>query len=111
FFQAEDGIRDRNVTGVQTCALPILREIHDEVEKNILEYLSLKNVEKLDKARYHIISIKDIYKEKRKGLSSQKASELIQKAKLDYLQLETLLEQDGNQRDKSIYYNWLEEDT
>src|SRR5207248_8685983 len=25
FFQAEDGIRDRTVTGVQTCALPILR--------------------------------------------------------------------------------------
>src|SRR5699024_11218227 len=24
FFQAEDGIRYRNVTGVQTCALPIL---------------------------------------------------------------------------------------
>src|SRR5699024_10058722 len=26
FFQAEDGIRGRNVTGVQTCALPILAE-------------------------------------------------------------------------------------
>src|SRR5699024_11225576 len=25
FFQAEDGIRYRNVTGVQTCALPISR--------------------------------------------------------------------------------------
>src|SRR5437667_6454151 len=25
FFQAEDGIRDRDVTGVQTCALPIWR--------------------------------------------------------------------------------------
>src|SRR5260370_35435051 len=25
FFQAEDGIRDSSVTGVQTCALPILR--------------------------------------------------------------------------------------
>src|SRR5699024_1154478 len=25
FFQAEDGRRDRNVTGVQTCALPIYR--------------------------------------------------------------------------------------
>src|SRR5204862_4550236 len=25
FFQAEDGIRDLYVTGVQTCALPILR--------------------------------------------------------------------------------------
>src|SRR5438552_10357201 len=34
FFQAEDGIRDDLVTGVQTCALPIFRrwtlaEIHD----------------------------------------------------------------------------------
>src|SRR5688572_32777622 len=26
FFQAEDGIRDLTVTGVQTCALPILEE-------------------------------------------------------------------------------------
>src|SRR6266498_4963933 len=25
FFQAEDGIRDADVTGVQTCALPIWR--------------------------------------------------------------------------------------
>src|SRR5438270_13946319 len=30
FFQAEDGIRDLTVTGVQTCALPILgRKIGD----------------------------------------------------------------------------------
>src|SRR5947208_8613668 len=27
FFQAEDGIRDDLVTGVQTCALPISQEI------------------------------------------------------------------------------------
>src|SRR3712207_8471434 len=27
FFQAEDGIRDIGVTGVQTCALPILRDL------------------------------------------------------------------------------------
>src|SRR5271167_4968745 len=27
FFQAEDGIRDRNVTGVQTCALPICGDL------------------------------------------------------------------------------------
>src|SRR2546426_4891443 len=26
FFQAEDGIRDYKVTGVQTCALPIWKE-------------------------------------------------------------------------------------
>src|SRR5207249_8131097 len=30
FFQAEDGIRDRNVTGVQTCALPISRPARRE---------------------------------------------------------------------------------
>ena len=28
FFQAEDGIRDHCVTGVQTCALPILLQIN-----------------------------------------------------------------------------------
>src|SRR5256885_3708677 len=27
FFQAEDGIRDYKVTGVQTCALPILVDV------------------------------------------------------------------------------------
>ena len=27
FFQAEDGIRDVAVTGVQTCALPILKDL------------------------------------------------------------------------------------
>ena len=26
FFQAEDGIRDTSVTGVQTCALPIFQD-------------------------------------------------------------------------------------
>src|SRR2546430_8438732 len=28
FFQAEDGIRDLTVTGVQTCALPIYEMLH-----------------------------------------------------------------------------------
>src|SRR5699024_11381893 len=32
FFQAEDGIRDRNVTGVQTCALPILQGDQSKVD-------------------------------------------------------------------------------
>src|SRR5690606_39482836 len=29
FFQAEDGIRDFHVTGVQTCALPIFFDDHE----------------------------------------------------------------------------------
>src|SRR5439155_6392176 len=33
FFQAEDGIRDGHVTGVQTCALPICHEEPHEGER------------------------------------------------------------------------------
>src|SRR6266513_1783058 len=33
FFQAEDGIRDRNVNGVQTCALPISGHGDDRVQE------------------------------------------------------------------------------
>src|SRR2546425_94842 len=32
FFQAEDGIRDKLVTGVQTCALPILQRRVEQLE-------------------------------------------------------------------------------
>src|SRR5437867_8901455 len=39
FFQAEDGIRDRTVTGVQTCALPISPEILDE--RDVLDGLDM----------------------------------------------------------------------
>src|SRR6266487_5488295 len=38
FFQAEDGIRDGRVTGVQTCALPIYREpkqLHGRMNEGI----------------------------------------------------------------------------
>src|SRR5256886_1389651 len=47
FFQAEDGIRDLTVTGVQTCALPISQEnilFHDTVWNNIC--YGLKNIPK-----------------------------------------------------------------
>src|SRR5256886_14402670 len=35
FFQAEDGIRDLTVTGVQTCALPISRQVTYDVAPRI----------------------------------------------------------------------------
>src|SRR5256885_5293843 len=35
FFQAEDGIRDYKVTGVQTCALPISTHICDSVKRRL----------------------------------------------------------------------------
>src|SRR6266481_6944555 len=45
FFQAEDGIRDGTVTGVQTCALPILDGVVGAkaadlvICHNVLEYV------------------------------------------------------------------------
>src|SRR2546429_7327891 len=42
FFQAEDGIRDVAVTGVQTCALPIFGAIAATgINPNILTFLGL----------------------------------------------------------------------
>ena len=38
FFQAEDGIRDRLVTGVQTCALPILQQGNEQVAAGYVLY-------------------------------------------------------------------------
>src|SRR5690606_39543239 len=35
FFQAEDGIRDFHVTGVQTCALPICMWLHPATQANL----------------------------------------------------------------------------
>src|SRR5690606_41525113 len=37
FFLAEDGIRDFHVTGVQTCALPILAVTNDKVFPKLLD--------------------------------------------------------------------------
>src|SRR5207249_6003253 len=43
FFQAEDGIRDRNVTGVQTCALPIFEETSCPVPLTISVVVPVRN--------------------------------------------------------------------
>src|SRR5689334_4133274 len=40
FFQAEDGIRDGTVTGVQTCALPICESLGDEQHLDVVQKLA-----------------------------------------------------------------------
>src|SRR5699024_11616500 len=52
-FQAEDGIRDRNVTGVQTCALPIFFPLTKGVSYNSYLLLDEKTV-LFDSADYSI---------------------------------------------------------
>src|SRR5699024_4429138 len=99
----------KKVSAATEKQVTFLREIHDEVEKNMLDYLSLKDVQDLEQARHHIIAIKEINNKVSKGLSSSEASGFIQEVKMNYLQLEGLLEQDGKKRDTSVYFNWLED--
>src|SRR2546427_8475396 len=40
FFQAEDGIRDLTVTGVQTCALPICYPVFTRKQNTDVSYLA-----------------------------------------------------------------------
>src|SRR2546430_10590052 len=47
FFQAEDGIRDLTVTGVQTCALPILLVLFVVVPYVVLSSLHTRRLERL----------------------------------------------------------------
>src|SRR5256885_6962665 len=42
FFQAEDGIRDYKVTGVQTCALPISAELTHRAILYVILHHALK---------------------------------------------------------------------
>src|SRR5205823_11056772 len=46
FFQAEDGIRDKLVTGVQTCALPILRPADEGHAVRIVEVISANRLDR-----------------------------------------------------------------
>src|SRR5438034_4367278 len=60
FFQAEDGIRDHCVTGVQTCALPILKVDNKTPFVQLLE--SVHEVEGLERLRFtspHPIGFRD----------------------------------------------------
>src|SRR5699024_8189662 len=57
FFQAEDGIRDRNVTGVQTCALPIWKYFTVNRARQYGKTTVLTALAEYLKAEYSVISL------------------------------------------------------
>src|SRR5207237_1712431 len=52
FFQAEDGIRDSSVTGVQTCALPISLDGKIDRARGLL---GMQLCEPRDELRHHVL--------------------------------------------------------
>src|SRR5256886_3846707 len=58
-FQAEDGIRDLTVTGVQTCALPIFEVQHATVE--LFRELEVLEVVELRQERPHRLPLAQLH--------------------------------------------------
>ena len=65
FFQAEDGIRDVAVTGVQTCALPICSAIVSDM--NELVYFFSPVVHVIDPLVFHQLNLLHRSEERRVG--------------------------------------------
>src|SRR2546430_16291438 len=76
FFQAEDGIRDLTVTGVQTCALPISRLdritkwMHDWVDSGRLAGMTVAILRKGELAYAHTHGKADVERNKQIGRAS-----------------------------------------
>ena len=69
FFQAEDGIRDTSVTGVQTCALPICTPDLNFCIEALGEYwIELKSLEDWPKRASTLVKIKHYSKEQKNWL-------------------------------------------
>src|SRR5256885_5704137 len=67
FFQAEDGIRDYKVTGVQTCALPICTDRPREVGGHRgHEQLDLAAIAEPDQVRWLADAVADERDERRR---------------------------------------------
>src|SRR5699024_8579373 len=73
FFQAEDGIRDRNVTGVQTCALPIL---YQNIGRRIREFRDSKGYTRQMFVSYFLASLNDDEMGRTSPLSVQSLSNI-----------------------------------
>src|SRR5699024_11713598 len=71
FFQAEDGIRDRNVTGVQTCALPIFpsKERYSNIAAFPLKFVP--------NTRYQVFPIFNTFGSRKSKLAPSGFSEII----------------------------------
>src|SRR3990167_7204382 len=94
-FQAEDGIRDLTVTGVQTCALPILFDMNKEVY-NALCPMCKKETSEAENLSFYACkySVDGKYKDKEEQIQQVVEKNLL--APLDKL---LTFEKEGHRRD------------
>src|SRR5699024_5579008 len=89
--------------------IALLRDIYDEIESNLFDYLAMKNSKSRDTARTLILNLKDINNQVNEILTTKQADKLINEAQLIYKQLQHLLNNDRKEKDTSIYFDWLKE--
>src|SRR5437773_2929347 len=80
FFQAEDGIRDRDVTGVQTCALPIWSVSQQELDNAVQS--NLANLAAVAAARAAVLSSQASVSQSRAALEKALADVKTQEANI-----------------------------
>jgi len=77
FFQAEDGIRDWSVTGVQTCALPICRQAAQKARAAAVAEARERAQQQIREARAAIDQDMAVARQSLKAESEALASEII----------------------------------
>lgn len=99
----------KRISSATVKQIELLKEIHNEVDRNIYKYLSIENPDYLSAARIDVLEIKGINEKLTEGLTSSEASDLILKAKSHYESLQGLLKKDGDKTAEILQFNWLED--
>src|SRR5690606_40799791 len=84
FFQAEDGIRDFHVTGVQTCALPIFSVRPGtmpiiNLAEAAVDYMIARGSVKADERDVHVTIVASVLRSGQEGLTE--VSRMIQQSR------------------------------
>src|SRR5699024_1066103 len=87
YSHCSDGKREAKASKKQ---MTIHRDIHDELDKKMFDYISVKNTKNLELARKNIMKIKEINEQINDSLTSYQADDFIKEAKFLYNQLQQL---------------------
>src|SRR3989441_12515109 len=82
FFQAEDGIRDKLVTGVQTCALPILPGTRARLKDIVKGY-------EYEKGRFVVVTDEDFKRARVPGTHTIEIRDFVPAGDIDFAFFET----------------------
>src|SRR5699024_12824468 len=84
--------------------MTLLRDIHDEVDKKMFDYISVKNTKNLELARKNIMKIKEINEQVNDSLKSYQAVDFIKEDKFFYMKYYNLFKNKTNIKDNLVIF-------